>query len=66
MFPRKLTLTWKIDSSGKEELFLLVFILLDDKRKKKKMSKLGSWDISTAFSNVLLEFKPGDREHFFK
>ena len=33
---RKLSFSWKMDSSKEEELFQLGFILLDDKKRKKQ------------------------------
>ena len=33
---RKLSFSWKMDSSKEEELFLLGFIFLDDKKRKKQ------------------------------
>ena len=80
MFPfeklnaRKLSFAWKINSSEKEELFLLGFILLDDKRKNKKTKKSLFWVCEIlhqrkrqgVFSNLLRELQLGDREYYFK
>ena len=60
-----------MDSSEKNELFLLGFIWLNDKRKRKK---LRIWvrkifrhhGRQGVFLNLLLEFQLGDREYYFK
>ena len=66
MFPleklnaRKLSLTWKMDSSEEEESFYWVLSrwAIKEKRKKNKETLiLGSWDISPAcFSKAAYRF----------
>ena len=71
---RKLSFTWKMDSSEEKELFLLGFILVDDKWKKKKPKKRRFWvreiflqrERQAVFSNLPCELQLGDREDYFK